>query len=41
MKALRDAGALKKWGKVLDEGLIRRNVFLGDLKQAGCMPYAE
>jgi hypothetical protein len=33
MKALKEAGALPKWGKLVKDGLIRRNVFLGDLKQ--------
>jgi hypothetical protein len=33
MKALKEAGALPKWGKLVEDGLIRRNVFLGDLKQ--------
>jgi len=34
MKALKEAGALAKWGKVMDEGLQRRNIFLGNLRQA-------
>ena len=33
MKALKEAGALSKWGKLVEDGLTRRNVFLGDLKQ--------
>ena len=33
MKALKEAGATPKWGKLVEDGLIRRNVFLGDLKQ--------
>jgi hypothetical protein len=35
MKALKEAGALPRWGKLVEDGLIRRNVFLGDLKQVG------
>ncbi len=33
LEALKKCGAVSKWGKIADDGLIRRNVFLGDLKQ--------
>mmetsp|Transcript_12439 Transcript_12439/g.37406 ORF Transcript_12439/g.37406 Transcript_12439/m.37406 type:complete len:338 (-) Transcript_12439:3-1016(-) len=35
MKALKESGAIKKWGKIADEGVTRRNVFLGELKKVG------
>lgn len=33
MKALKEAGEVKKWGKIMEDRPQRRNVFLGDLKQ--------
>lgn len=33
MNALKEEGALTKWGKIMEEGLQRRNIFLGNLKQ--------
>lgn len=35
MNALRDAGAVPKWGAVLAEPPARCNVFLGELKRVG------
>lgn len=29
------AGALKKWGAAATDSLVRRNVFMGELKQSG------
>lgn len=34
MNALKEAGAVQKRGKLMVDGLMRRNVFLGDLRQA-------
>lgn len=33
MKALKAAGEVKKWGKIMEDRPQRRNVFLGDLKK--------
>lgn len=35
MKALKEAGEIKKWGKLMEDRPQRRNVFLGDLKKMG------
>lgn len=35
MKALREAGAVPKWGAVLEAPPARSNVFLGELKRVG------
>lgn len=35
MKALKAAGEVKKWGKIMEDRPQRRNVFLGDLKKMG------
>ena len=37
MRALRDAGRASAWGSAADEQMVRRNVFLNEIKRAGVM----
>lgn len=35
MQALQAAGAVPQWGSEQSEALVRRNVFMGELRQVG------